>query len=159
MGFGDKNLVTGTIDDTVVSNNNDSEKVLATVIATLYAFTDKHKGAFIYATGSTNSRTRLYRMGISKYLDEALKDFEIYGELEDSWELFKLGKDYNSFLVKRRLSMKPTEINFKKKPIIKIDKSLDFFNDKPLFPEKLEKANDMLKRIGLPKPQKTANKK
>ncbi|MCG8386807.1 MAG: hypothetical protein MJA30_14755, partial [Cytophagales bacterium] len=102
LGFGDKNLVTGSIDDTVVSNNNDSEKVLATVIATLYAFTDKHKDAFVYATGSTNSRTRLYRMGISKYLNEALKDFEIYGELEDSWELFKLGKDYNGFLVKRR---------------------------------------------------------
>lgn len=88
LGFGDKNLVTGSIDDTVVSNNNDSEKVLATVIATLYEFTDKHKDAFVYATGSTNSRTRLYRMGISKYLNEALKDFEIYGELEDSWELF-----------------------------------------------------------------------
>lgn len=102
LGFGDKNLVTGSIDDTVVSNNNDSEKVLATVIATLYAFTDKHKDALVYATGSTNSRTRLYRMGISKYLNEALKDFEIYGELEDSWELFKLGKDYNGFLVKRR---------------------------------------------------------
>lgn len=102
LGFGDKNLVTGSIDDTVVSNNNDSEKVLATVIATLYAFTDKHKDAFVYATGSTNSRTRLYRMGISKYLNEALKDFEIYGELEDSWELFKLGKDYNGFLVKRK---------------------------------------------------------
>ena len=102
LGFGDKNLVTGSIDDTVVSNNNDSEKVLATVIATLYAFTDKHKDAFVYATGSTNSRTRLYRMGISKYLNEALKDFEIYGELENSWELFKLDKDYNGVLVKRR---------------------------------------------------------
>ena len=55
--------------------------------------------------------------------------------------------------------MKPTEINLRKKPIIKIDKSLDFFNDKPLFPEKLEKANDMLKRIGLPKSQKAVNKK
>ena len=102
LGFGDKNLLTGSIDDTVVSNNNDSAKVLATVIATLYAFTDKHKDAFVYATGSTNSRTRLYRMGISKYLDEALKDFEIYGELENSWELFNLDKDYNGFLVKRR---------------------------------------------------------
>ncbi len=46
--------------------------------------------------------------------------------------------------------MKPIEINFHKKPIVKINKSLDFFNDKPLFPEKLKKANDMLKRIGLP---------
>ena len=46
--------------------------------------------------------------------------------------------------------MKIKEINTKKKPIVLIDKSLDFFNDKVLFPEKLKKANDMLKNIGLP---------
>ena len=42
-------------------------------------------------------------------------------------------------------------INTRMKPIILIDKSLDFFNDKVLFPEKLAKANEMLKNIGLPK--------
>ena len=46
--------------------------------------------------------------------------------------------------------MNPEEINTNKKPIVIIDKSLDFFNDKPLFPEKVEKANKMLKKIGLP---------
>ena len=43
------------------------------------------------------------------------------------------------------------EIDTKKKPIVLIDKSLDFFNNKVLFPKKVEKANEMLKRIGLPK--------
>ena len=42
-------------------------------------------------------------------------------------------------------------LNTKKVPIVLIDKTLDFFNDKVLFPEKLEKANEMLKKIGLPK--------
>jgi hypothetical protein len=42
-------------------------------------------------------------------------------------------------------------MNTKKKPIVLVDKSLDFFNDKILFPEKLEKANEMLKKVGLPK--------
>ncbi|MEM8894806.1 MAG: hypothetical protein AAGC88_09525 [Bacteroidota bacterium] len=102
LGFGDKNQVTGEIDDTVVSNNSDSEKVLATVIATLYAFTDQHRGALVYATGSTDARTRLYRMGISKYLKEAQEDFEIYGELEDQWELFKTDRDYKGFLIVRK---------------------------------------------------------
>ena len=37
-----------------------------------------------------------------------------------------------------------------KKEII-IDKSLNFFNDKILFPKKLEKANKMLKKIRLAK--------
>lgn len=46
------------------------------------------------------SRTRLYRMGISKYLEEAEGNFEIYGELKGSWENFKEGVDYESFLVK-----------------------------------------------------------
>ncbi|MEI6436168.1 MAG: hypothetical protein WCP32_15130 [Bacteroidota bacterium] len=40
------------------------------------------------------------------------------------------------------------------KPVILIDKSLDFFNDKALFPEKLEKANEMLRKVGLPKMKK-----
>ena len=43
------------------------------------------------------------------------------------------------------------DINTKKKPLVLVDKSLDFFNDKVLFPKKLEKANEMLKKIGLPK--------
>ncbi len=47
--------------------------------------------------------------------------------------------------------MKVSDINTSKKPIVLIDKSLDFFNDKVLFPEKLAKANEMLKKVGLPK--------
>jgi hypothetical protein len=100
LGFGDKNQETGEIDDRVISNNNDSEKVLATVIATLYAFIEKHKNTMVYATGSTKSRTRLYRMGISKYLSLIEEDFEIYGELDSGWEKFKTNVDYIAFLVK-----------------------------------------------------------
>jgi len=102
LGFGDKNAETGFVDDTAISNNNDSEKVLATVVATLYAFTDKHPEALIYATGSTKSRTRLYRMGITKYLDEAMNDFTIWGELDESWEEFKKDVEYIGFFVKRK---------------------------------------------------------
>ena len=42
------------------------------------------------------------------------------------------------------------KINTAKKPVVIVDKSLDFINDKVLFPEKLEKANEMLKKVGLP---------
>jgi len=100
LGFGDKNIETGEIDDSVISNNGDSEKVLATVVATLYAFMDKHKEAMVYATGSTKSRTRLYRMGITKYLNEIKDDFEIYGEIENGWEEFRKDVEYEAFLVK-----------------------------------------------------------
>jgi hypothetical protein len=102
LGFGDKNAHTGEIDDNVISNNGDSEKVLATVVATLYSFTDAHRNALVYATGSTKSRTRLYRMGITKYIEEIKIDFEIYGEIVDGWEEFKKDVDYEAFLVKRK---------------------------------------------------------
>ncbi len=102
LGFGDKNSDTGEIDDNVISNNGDSEKVLATVVATLYAFTDKHRDAMIYATGSSKSRTRLYRMGIAKYLEVIQQDFDIYGEIGDGWEEFRKDTDYEAFYVKRK---------------------------------------------------------
>jgi len=104
LAFGDKDKNTGQIDDLVISNNGDSEKVLATVIASVYAFTDKYPDSYIYASGSTSARTRLYRMGISKYLEEVIADFEIYGEINDQWEDFEKGKDYLSFLVKRKIN-------------------------------------------------------
>ncbi|MEM6830183.1 MAG: hypothetical protein AAF551_06675 [Bacteroidota bacterium] len=47
--------------------------------------------------------------------------------------------------------MNMEDMNTSKKPIVVIDKSLDFFNDKVLFPEKLERANNMLRKVGLPK--------
>lgn len=102
LAFGDKNEITGTIDDKVISNNGDSEMVLATVISALYAFTDQHPKAWIYATGSTKSRTRLYRMGIAKYLEEVNNDFEIFGQIGKIWQVFEKDLEYESFLVRRK---------------------------------------------------------
>lgn len=101
LAFGDKDLSTGDIDDTIISNNGDSEKVLATVTATVYAFTDKYPDAWIYATGSTKTRTRLYRMGITKFFSEVTVDFEVLGERNGDWEAFKKDVDYDGFLVRR----------------------------------------------------------
>jgi|AntDeeMinimDraft_4_1070355.scaffolds.fasta_scaffold08329_2 hypothetical protein len=39
----------------------------------------------------------------------------------------------------------------RKIPIVRIDKSLNKFDDKVLFPKKLEKANVILEEKGLPK--------
>ncbi|SIS99403.1 hypothetical protein SAMN05421796_108147 [Chryseobacterium piscicola] len=43
------------------------------------------------------------------------------------------------------------ELKKRKITIVAVDKSLDKYDDKILFPEKLAKANEMLKKIGLPK--------
>jgi hypothetical protein len=100
LAFGDQ--ASGNIDDSTISNNGDSETVLATIVSTVYAFTSEYPEASIYATGSTKARTRLYRMGISKYYLEAKADFDIYGQLDNKWESFKKGVDYEGFLVKRK---------------------------------------------------------
>lgn len=42
------------------------------------------------------------------------------------------------------------ELNKRKTPIVVIDKSLEKYQGKILFPEKLAKANAVLKKIGLP---------
>ncbi|MDH7461601.1 hypothetical protein QEG73_09935 [Chitinophagaceae bacterium 26-R-25] len=104
LAFGDKNLDTGEIDDLSISNNNDSEKVLATVVSAVYAFFEKHPNSFVYATGSTKSRTRLYRMGISKYYCEMVADFYLYGRTEDNFQEFELNKDYIGFLAQRKIN-------------------------------------------------------
>lgn len=43
------------------------------------------------------------------------------------------------------------EINEKKVPAVRIDPSLDKYDDTILFPDKLAKANDNLKKSGFPK--------
>ena len=102
LAFGDKNTETGEIDDLVVSNNGDSEKVLATVVSALYAFFDSHPEAFVYATGSTSARTRLYRMGITRFYEEMLEDFYLYGQIGDDFYEFEIGKEYKGFLAERK---------------------------------------------------------
>ena len=102
LAFGDKDFATGEIDDVVISNNEDSEKVLATVVATVYAFTDKYPDTWIYTTGSTKSRTRLYRMGIARFLSKVNEDFEVLGERNNDWETFQKDVEYESFLVRRK---------------------------------------------------------
>lgn len=97
LAFGDYDEETNSIDDTVITNNNDSQKVLATVASTLYAFTDKHPNVWVYATGSNSARTRLYRMGITTNLEEILQDFEVYGLFEDAGDNLKKAKNTKHF--------------------------------------------------------------
>lgn len=79
LGFGDKDPITGYISDRAITTNNNSKKVLATVASTLYAFTANYAEATIIATGCAETRTRLYRIGISNYLMDIQKDFVVFG--------------------------------------------------------------------------------
>lgn len=50
------------------------------------------------------------------------------------------------------------ELNHRKVPIVRINPSLDEYRDKVIFPEKLEKVNEMLKTTKLPE-KKSLNQK
>ncbi len=103
LGFGDYDETTKSINDLSVTNNGDSLKVLATVASTVYTFLEKHPNAYILATGSTNVRTRLYRMGITNNLTEITEDFIVYGFTDvGSWEEFEIGEDYEAFLITKK---------------------------------------------------------
>ena len=84
LGFGDKDEA-GEINDAIITNNGDSQKVLATVASTVYAFTNHHRDAWIYIQGNSVARTRLYRMGISNNLVELRQNFYIFGYLHKQW--------------------------------------------------------------------------
>ncbi len=104
LGFGDRDEVTGQIDDEVITNNRDSEKVLATVASTLYIFMERYPDAMIFAMGSTKARTRLYRIGITNNLAEIQKDFDVYGLLQNGWQSFEKQTEYRAFLVTKKKS-------------------------------------------------------
>lgn len=46
------------------------------------------------------------------------------------------------------------ELNEKKVPVVQIDKRLNKYDNVVLFPEKVEKAKEMLETIGLPNQKK-----
>ncbi len=43
------------------------------------------------------------------------------------------------------------DLNEKKIPIVRIDNSLEKYKTVPIFQEKVDKANEVLKTVGLPK--------
>lgn len=102
LGFGDLDEQTGDISDTVITDNKDSSKILATVASTVYDFYDAYPDADVFAKGSTPARTRLYRMGITNNWKQISTDFEVYGLRQKQWEAFQFRRDYDAFLIRQR---------------------------------------------------------
>jgi hypothetical protein len=102
LSFGDWNESIGDADDKIATNNNDRQKVLATVADTVLDFTRNHPGASIFACGSTPTRTRLYQMGICAFWNEINNLFIVIGFVNDEWQPFVKGINYEAFLIKRK---------------------------------------------------------
>jgi hypothetical protein len=93
-------LESGELSDTSVSDNQDMETVLATVIQILSDFLKQNPDAAVTFKGSTPERTRLYRIIISKYLAEINLIFNVDGlTLADEYESFTPNQNYAGFVV------------------------------------------------------------
>lgn len=102
LAFGDKDELTGEIDDKIVSNNGDSTKVLFTVASTIYTFTQKFPDAIVLIRGSTEARTRLYKIGISNNLSIISKDFDVFGLSNYRWLKFESHVKFDAFLIRKK---------------------------------------------------------
>ncbi|WP_435404586.1 DUF6934 family protein [Mucilaginibacter flavus] len=103
LAFGDAHPLSGQLDDSVVSNNEDRDTVLVTVAQTIVDFCNHHGNHYIYAEGSTASRTRLYQISISNLWQYISADFEVYGLKNDQWYNFRPNTiNYEAFLVQRK---------------------------------------------------------
>jgi hypothetical protein len=92
-----------TIDDITTNDNKDRDKILATVAAAVYDFTERFPDSYVFFTGSTAERTRLYRMALTVNYEELAIIFDIWGLAEGTgFEPFEKRKSYAGFLIKRK---------------------------------------------------------
>jgi hypothetical protein len=75
---------------------------LATVANTVFQFSEKYPNSWIYLTGSSLARTRLYRMAITVYYDELSELFDFYGLIDTDWFEFEKNVTYDAFLLTRK---------------------------------------------------------
>lgn len=83
LAFGDWDEKAQKIIDYSRTNNNDRNKVLATVASTVIDFMRHHPGAVIFAKGITPGKTRLYQIGISHNWPKISQSFDNHLILRD----------------------------------------------------------------------------
>lgn len=103
--LGDVDSKKNTIDDGIVSNNHDTQKVLTTIAQSIYFFYEKHPDAILMIQGNSKTRNRLYRMALSKYLPVILVDFEILCLINNQWISFHQTQQFSCMILKKRISL------------------------------------------------------
>ncbi|MDY0254993.1 MAG: hypothetical protein RBR30_11375 [Tenuifilaceae bacterium] len=93
----------GVIDEYIVVNNNDTSKILNTIVWILYNFTNSFPECLIRFSGSTKVRTRLFLMWLTRNWDFANKYFIIFGSnSNEKWVRCKYSIRYSAILVKKK---------------------------------------------------------
>lgn len=102
LGFGDWDKERQDVDDQINTNNDDRQKVLATVAETVVDFLVVYPHAVIFAEGSTASRTRLYQMNILSYWKEIKQgSYIVQGYVNGSWQPFEKGINFEAFIIRK----------------------------------------------------------
>ncbi|NLR82344.1 DUF6934 family protein [Chitinophaga eiseniae] len=102
LAFGDidKN---GEINDFVISNNGDRDKILATVCHVIGLYLKKYPNRQVYFKGSTAERTRLYRIIINNNIKWFNLQYNILIEQEFDFVPFQPNISTIGFLIKKKI--------------------------------------------------------
>jgi len=101
LAFGDIDE-NNEIDDYSITDNGDRNKVLATVAYAAEIYLNKYPERWIYFKGSTQERTRLYRMAIGLNLDELTLKFDIYAEQANGIIPFRKNIEVKGLLIRKK---------------------------------------------------------
>ncbi len=101
LAFGDMDE-NGEINDQCISDNGDRNKILATVANVTKKYAERYPDRLIFFQGSTNERTRLYRMAVGLNLKELSEQFDIYAYVNEEIMLFKQDLPITAFLIKKK---------------------------------------------------------
>ena len=103
LAFGDLDETTQKFNDLAVTDNKDTLKVLATVAYIVLEFTTNYPNAIIYATGSSESRNRLYQIAIKKHWYEIDSMYDVFGEIKNgAFMKFIPGINFIGFVVMKK---------------------------------------------------------
>ena len=101
LAFGD--WINGDLNDTIISNNNDLQKVVSTIAKTIYQFTEEYPLAIITIEGVDAKRTKLYNTIFRRRFFEIKETFEVKGIVNEVKEDYNPSKSYEKFEVKKKI--------------------------------------------------------
>jgi hypothetical protein len=90
-----------------VSDNGDRNRILATIVRSIDFYTARYPRRWVYFTGNTNGKARLYRMAVTLHFEELSEKFESYCRVDGTPEFlrFQEGVVVSGFLIKRKLGI------------------------------------------------------
>lgn len=102
LGLADYDPTTGEIDDTIITDNGDMEKILATIFQIVLYYLSINPNHIVYFSGNSPSRTRLYRIAINHSLNELTVLVDVLGVINLQPEPFTANRAYDGFLIRKK---------------------------------------------------------